>query len=234
MRSAIREAGLPTFNLDLIYGAAAKRSTTGATPSSRRWRARSAAHLRLRPHRRGGHTAGVTARPPPRRRRPGRQVRTRRRAARPRRPRELRGLELGASRATSHVTTSSTGARRTTAASAVRRIPTPPAGGGGTCERRTATSKRWAAVQSVEAASEVLDADTRRFEALQLAVRTRDGVPRDRSRPRRWSSRRSGHRTSERSRPSRAHPHGRLMANEISLRFASTTDRGLDVDSTLK
>ena len=31
---------------------------------------------------------------------------------------------------------------------------------------------------SVEASSETLDTDTRRLEALQLAVRTRDGVPR--------------------------------------------------------
>jgi oxygen-independent coproporphyrinogen-3 oxidase len=31
----------------------------------------------------------------------------------------------------------------------------------------------------VEASSELLDADTRRFERLQLALRTRDGVPRD-------------------------------------------------------
>ena len=33
--------------------------------------------------------------------------------------------------------------------------------------------------ESVEAASETLDADTKRFEALQLSLRTRDGVPRD-------------------------------------------------------
>jgi oxygen-independent coproporphyrinogen-3 oxidase len=33
--------------------------------------------------------------------------------------------------------------------------------------------------ESVEAASETLDAETRRFEGLQLALRTRDGVPRE-------------------------------------------------------
>jgi putative oxygen-independent coproporphyrinogen III oxidase len=33
--------------------------------------------------------------------------------------------------------------------------------------------------ESVEASAEVLDAETRRFEGLQLVLRTRDGVPRD-------------------------------------------------------
>lgn len=74
---------------------------------------------------------------------------------------------------------------------------------------------------TVEAASETLDADTRRFEALQLALRTRDGVLRDSF----------ADETLELLEGMVvAHPHdparvvltrsGRLMANEISLRFA--------------
>jgi oxygen-independent coproporphyrinogen-3 oxidase len=73
----------------------------------------------------------------------------------------------------------------------------------------------------VEASAEVLDADTRKFERLQLLLRTRDGVPADSFTP-----------------ETRAlldelvvaHPDdparlvltraGRLMANEISTRFA--------------
>jgi putative oxygen-independent coproporphyrinogen III oxidase len=86
---------------------------------------------------------------------------------------------------------------------------------------------------AVEAASETLDPETRRFEALQLAVRTRDGVLR--------TSFSAGtlevldglvtdHPTDGgRVVLTRA---GRLMANEVSLRFASTTDRGIDVDPT--
>ncbi len=80
--------------------------------------------------------------------------------------------------------------------------------------------------KSVEAASETLDADTRRFEGLQLAVRTRGGVPRDA-----FSSETlqlldgllvdhptdSGRVVLTR--------HGRLMANEVSVRLDSTSGR---------
>jgi putative oxygen-independent coproporphyrinogen III oxidase len=76
---------------------------------------------------------------------------------------------------------------------------------------------------SVEAASEVLDADTRRFEALQLAIRTRDGVP---------QASFSSETLELLDGMLMAHPtdrdrvvltrHGRLMANEVSLRLDST------------
>ncbi len=74
--------------------------------------------------------------------------------------------------------------------------------------------------ESVEAASETLDEDTRRFEALQLALRTRDGVERD-AFAEETIALLDGMLV--------AHPtdanrvvltrSGRLMANEISLRF---------------
>lgn len=74
---------------------------------------------------------------------------------------------------------------------------------------------------SVEASSETLDADTRRFEALQLALRTRDGVERT-----------AFSEDTLELLAGMVVPHpgdtsrvvltraGRLMANEISLRFA--------------
>jgi oxygen-independent coproporphyrinogen-3 oxidase len=74
---------------------------------------------------------------------------------------------------------------------------------------------------SVEASSETLDADTRRFEALQLALRTRDGVER---------SAFSDETLELLDAMVVVHPTdpgrvvltraGRLMANDISLRFA--------------
>jgi putative oxygen-independent coproporphyrinogen III oxidase len=80
---------------------------------------------------------------------------------------------------------------------------------------------------SVEAASEVLDAETRRFEALQLAVRTRDGVP---------QASFSSETLELLDGMLMVHPtdrdrvvltrRGRLMANEVSLRLDSITGRG--------
>lgn len=72
----------------------------------------------------------------------------------------------------------------------------------------------------VEAASETLDAETRRFEALQLALRTRDGVERDAFAEETivlLDAMVVSHPTDpNRLVLTRA---GRLMANEISLRF---------------
>jgi oxygen-independent coproporphyrinogen-3 oxidase len=72
----------------------------------------------------------------------------------------------------------------------------------------------------IEAASETLDADTRRFEALQLAVRTRDGVPRTAFSPATIELL-DGLVVEHPTDPSRVvlTRRGRLMANEISLRF---------------
>ena len=73
---------------------------------------------------------------------------------------------------------------------------------------------------SVEASSETLDADTRRLEALQLAVRTRDGVPRTSFLPETLTLLEGmviAHPADrERVVLTRA---GRLMANDVSLRF---------------
>ena len=64
----------------------------------RRPHPRPAAHLRLRADRRSRHAAGRRSRSSSRRRRPGRQVPRRRRAAGRGRPRVLRDLELGQAR----------------------------------------------------------------------------------------------------------------------------------------
>jgi oxygen-independent coproporphyrinogen-3 oxidase len=73
---------------------------------------------------------------------------------------------------------------------------------------------------SVEAASETLDAATRRFEGLQLALRTRDGVPADSFAPETLDLLESlviRHPSApDRVVLTRA---GRLMANEVSMRF---------------
>jgi len=74
--------------------------------------------------------------------------------------------------------------------------------------------------EPVEAASETLDGDTRRFEGLQLALRTRDGVPRaafDDDTLALLDGMLVAHHTDvDRVVLTRA---GRLMANEISLRL---------------
>ena len=154
--------GLPTFNLDLIYGAAGESLADWTTHGRVGARARPAARVGLRADDRGRHAARRAAGPASRRRRPGRQVRDRRRAAGRRRPRELRDLELGPARATSAGTTSCTGASRTTAGSAAPPTRTRTAGAGGTCARPIATSSSSSAGAPTEAAGETLDDETRR------------------------------------------------------------------------
>ena len=102
-------AGFESFNLDLIYGAAGESLDDWAHDARRRARPRPAARQRLRPDRRAGHAAGRRPRPPPRRRRPGRQVPAGRRA--PRAPPGSTGTRsrTGPGPATSAATTSSTG-----------------------------------------------------------------------------------------------------------------------------
>jgi coproporphyrinogen III oxidase-like Fe-S oxidoreductase len=74
--------------------------------------------------------------------------------------------------------------------------------------------------QTVEAASETLDAQTRRFEGLQLALRTRDGVERDAFAPETLDLL-AGMVVDHPRDPGRVvlTRHGRLMANEVSLRL---------------
>ena len=97
--AAVRTVGLPTFNLDVIYGAAGERLSDWRTTVRVDPRSRTAARVGVRPDDRGRHTARRAARPASRRRRPGRQVRAGGRRLHRRRTRELRGLELGPPRA---------------------------------------------------------------------------------------------------------------------------------------
>ena len=140
-------------------------------------RARPAPRLGVRADRRGRHAARRRSRPASGRRRPGRRVRARRRAARRRRPGQLRGVELGPAGPRVPAQPAVLGASTTTSASAAPPTRTAPAGGGGTCARRSATSTRCAPAGPTEAAGETLDAEVRRIEGLQLALRTTDGVP---------------------------------------------------------
>ena len=74
--------------------------------------------------------------------------------------------------------------------------------------------------ETVEAASETLDAETSRFEGLQLALRTRDGVERDAFTAEMLDVL-EGMVVAHPSDPARVvlTRHGRLMANEVSLRL---------------
>ena len=89
---------MPTFNLDLIYGAAGEIARRLGAHRPARSLALEPPHVsRVRADGRGRHAARRAAGAPPRRRRPRRQVRARRRAARlARRAGELRGQQLGA------------------------------------------------------------------------------------------------------------------------------------------
>ena len=176
--------------------------------------ARSAARLRVRADGRGRHAARRPTRPPSRRRRPGRQVRARRRRCSPRPGSRTTRSRTGPAAGTSAGTTSSTGASRTTSASAARPTRTGPGGGGGTCARPTATSSSSSSSVPTEASGETLDDETRRIEGLQLALRMRDGVPSRRTRRRR--ARRPGRPVGDRWVLTRS---GRLLANEISTRL---------------
>ena len=105
--------------------------------------------------------------------------------------------------ATSAATTSSTGASTTTSASAAPPTPTAPAGGGGTCARPSATSPPCATAGRPRRPARRSTTTTRRVEGLQLALRTRDGVPARRARRRRARRPRRARR-----RPLGAHPPG--------------------------
>jgi len=74
--------------------------------------------------------------------------------------------------------------------------------------------------ETVEAASETLDAETSRFEGLQLALRTREGVERDAFTPEMLEVL-ADMVVAHPSDPERVvlTRHGRLMANEVSLRL---------------
>ena len=174
---AVRAAGLPTFNLDLIYG--------GAGESLDDWRATLEGVLALEPPHVSAYALTIEAGTPladgsgapSRRRRPRRQVRVGRRPARPLPGWPTTRSATGRCPVTSAGTTCCTGSRATTAGSVQRRTRTATAAGGGTCARPSATSRPSRLASPTEAAGETLDAETRRVEGLQLALRMRDGVP---------------------------------------------------------
>ena len=211
-----REAGIPTFNLDLIYGAA------GETLDD--WRRTLDAALALDPPHVSAYALTVE---------PGTPL-----ADDPARHPDdddqadkyllaadaARGApgwpgtrsRTGPGPATSAATTSSTGRWASTWRSAARPTPTATAAGSGTCARPSATSRRSRPAESPEAAGEQLDADDRRLEALQLAVRTRDG--RAGRRRCRVDELATWWRSSDDDRAVLT-VRGRLLANEVALRL---------------
>ncbi len=210
------DGGLPTFNLDVIYGAAGESLADWRTTVESILGSRPAARVGVRPDDRGRHAARRPARPASRRRRPGRQVRARRRRCSPPPGSRTTRSRTGPAAGTSAGTTSCTGASRTTPASGARPTRTGPGGGGGTCARPTATSSSSTQRLPTEASGETLDDETRRIEGLQLALRMRDGVPARRARRRR--ARRPGR---PGRRPLGAHPL-RPPARQRDLARAST------------
>ena len=213
--AAVREAGIPTFNLDLIYGGAGESLDDWRATLEGADRARAAPRLRLRAHGRGRHAAGAAARPPPRRRRPGRQVRAGRRAAHRCRPGQLRDQQLGPARARVPPQHPLLAAGRLPRVRQRRAQPPRRAAGGGTCAPPSATSPRWRRARRTEAAGETLDDETRRVEGLQLALadarRGAGGGARTSTGSTGW-----WRPTGVRVRLTRA---GRLLANEVSLRL---------------
>ena len=211
-----RAAGIPTFNLDLIYGGAGESLDDWRRTARGRPRPRPAARQRLRPDRRAGHAAG--RRPAPATPTTTTRPRSTSLAAEPPRGGRARAgtrSPTGPAPATSAATTASTGRWATTRRSAAPATRTATGGGSGTCARPSATSTPSTAGRSPEAAGERLDADERRLEALQLAVRTR------RRRAGRGPARRRASTTSWRSTGDRAvlTVRGRLLANEVALRL---------------
>ena len=162
-----RDAGIDRVNLDLIYGTPGESDRRLGGHARRRARARARARERVRAHRRARHAARQGGRGRracrARRRRPGDEVRARRRPPRRRRARLVRGLELGPARARSAATTSSTGRAATTPPSGAPPTGTRPADGraaaGGTSARPSATSTRSAAGTTPRPGDEALDAD---------------------------------------------------------------------------
>ena len=177
--AAIRHVGFASFNLDLIYGAAGETLDEWRTTLRARARARAAARLGLRAHRRG-----------------------RARRSPPTRP----AIPTTTCRPTS---TSSPTSCSPPPGSPTTRSPTGRGPGHecrhnllywrqhdylgfGCAAHSHLAGRRWwnvrtperyiaavAAGQPTEAAGETLDAETRRLEGLQLALRTTRGVPRD-------------------------------------------------------
>ena len=177
-----RAAGFEGVSLDLIYG------TPGESQDD--WRASLEAAIgcapdhvsayaliveegtRLAAQVRRGEIAGAG------RRRPRRPVPARRRAARRRRVRLVRGEQLGPRRRRSGPgTTRATGAATTGGASARARTATSAAPGGGTCGTPTAYAGRLAAGDSPAHAREVLTDEQRRVERVLLGIRLREGHP---------------------------------------------------------
>ncbi len=138
---------------------------------------RSASHQRLRPDGGARDAAGRRPGAPPRRRHASGGVRSRRRGARPGPAWRTTRSRTGPGPVTSAGTTFSIGARATTSGSAA-------AAHSHRAGRRwwnVRTPDRYIALvgagESPEAAGETLDDETRELEGLQLALRTREGVP---------------------------------------------------------
>ena len=218
--AAVAAAGFATWNLDLIFGAAAESDADwAATLDDVLGLAHPPPHLsRLRADRRARHAAGPRPGAPSRRRRPGPALRARRGGAHRRPATPGRRSPTGPGPGTSAGTTTSTGSRATTSASG--RPPT-----------RTATGVRWwnvrtpdryidavEAGRSPEGGREVLTRRPARVRgALPLAAHAaRRALGRASSAPR--SSRAS---CAARTAGPCSTVRGRLLANEVSARIRS-------------
>ena len=194
-------SGLPTFNLDVIYGAAGERLVRLADDGGVDSRPRSAARLGVRPDDRSRHAARHPARAASRRRRPGRQVRVGRRRASPPPGSRTTRSRTGPAPGTSAGTTSSYWRQQDYR-------------GFGCAAHSHRAGRRWWNVRTpdryielveqhlpTEASGETLDDETRRIEGL--AAGAADARRRARRSARRRAARRPGR---ARRRPLGAHP----------------------------
>ena len=182
-----RAAGFDQVSLDLIYGTPGESLADWERSARRGARLRAGPRVGVLAHRRGGHRAGPPGAPrraaDARRGRPGRQVPARRPAARGRRPRLVRALELGPGPPGRHVGRCrhnllywtggdwwgvGPGAHSHVAGARWWNVKHP-----------AAYAERLAAGRSPAQDHEVLDDETRRVERVLLELRLRTGLPVD-------------------------------------------------------
>ena len=176
--AAIREAGIPTFNLDLIYGAAGESI-------DRLGSRRVEAVVALEPPHVSAYALTIEAGTPlatqldrhPDDDDQADKYETRRHAAGRVRARQLRDLQLGAARARvppQHPLLASAELPRLRLR---RPLPPRPGGAGGTCARPIATSNSCGPASRPRRRARRSTTTHATFERLELLLRMRDGVP---------------------------------------------------------
>ena len=223
-RWAPRAAGFEQVSLDLIYGTPGESARRLGDLARRRARLRARPRLGVLPDRRGRHRAGPAGPPrraaDARRRRPRRQVRAGRRAARGGRPGLVRGVQLGPRRRGPLPAQPALLDRRRLVGRRPRRaLATSAACAGGTSSTPRRTPTGWPPASARRTPGRCSTPRRRRVERVLLELRLRDGLPTDvldadgRAAVPELVER--GLLASQRRRPAGAHPRGRLLADAV-------------------